>query len=126
MARNKSAREKRQDRQRRARESQADPEYGAPGVTVHAVRNMDEAMVALFGPGPASDDWRQDVLGGKRLSVRLGRDGLTINGHLLTREMCEALQAERPDDAADFEYEKFQKMGRQMVPGMEMRRPAPL
>lgn len=114
----KRAKQARRDRRRR--------DCGIPDVTVHAVSTEAEAMVALFGPGPASDDWQLDVLGGKRLSVRLGRDGwLTINGHPLTREMCDALQAERPNEAADFEYDKFIAMGREMVPGLEMCRPAP-
>jgi hypothetical protein len=82
----KRAKQARRDRRNRA--------CGLPNVTVHAVSTEAEAMAALFGSGPVSDDWQQDVLGRKRLSVRLGPDGkLTINGHPLTREMCTALQA---------------------------------
>jgi hypothetical protein len=114
-------------RAKQARRDRRNRDCGHPDVTVHAVSNEAEAMAALFGPGPASDDWQQDVLGRKRLSVRLGPDGeLTINGHLLTREMCAALQAERPDEpAANFEYDAFMDMRRGMVPGLEMCRPEP-
>ncbi|MEV0938733.1 hypothetical protein AB0J05_49740 [Streptomyces phaeochromogenes] len=115
----KRAKQARRDRRRR--------DFDRPGMTLHAVSTPEQAEAALFGPGPASDDWRQDVLGRQALSVRLGRDGnLTINGHLLTREMCAELQAERPDEpAADFEYDTFMDMRREMIPGLEMRRPAP-
>lgn len=113
MARNKSAR-------RRARGSRE------CSISVHAVRTVDEAITALYGPGPESDDWRDDVLGYKDLSVRLSLNGgLTINGHPLTPEVCEALQQERPDEAHDFDHGKFVQMGRRMIPGLEMRRPAP-
>ncbi|WP_327170028.1 hypothetical protein [Streptomyces subrutilus] len=113
-------------RAKQARRDQRRRDCGAPAVTVHAVSNPAEAMAALFGPGPASDDWRQDVLGGKRLSLRPGPDGtLRINGHPVTPEMCEALQAERPHDAADFDYETTLAMGRNMPPGLEYCRPAP-
>ncbi|MGC3004659.1 hypothetical protein ACPF8X_41355, partial [Streptomyces sp. G35A] len=89
----KRAKQARRDRRRR--------DCGMPDVTLHAVSTPAEVMAALFGPGPASDDWRQDVLGGKRLSLRPGPDGtLRINGHPVTSEMCAALQAERPHEAA--------------------------
>ncbi|MFF5977191.1 hypothetical protein ACFY7C_37465 [Streptomyces sp. NPDC012769] len=99
---------------------------GIPDVTVHAVSTPDQVLTALFGPGPATDDWRQDVLGGKRLSLRLDVAGrMTINGHVLTPEICAALQAERPDEAKDFDYATLAAMGNGMPPGLEMCRPAP-
>ena len=115
----KGRKQARRDRRRR------DDEYGRPGMTMHMVRTRAEALVALYGTGPASNDWRSDILG-KRLSLRLRQDGkLAINGHLLTRQMCAELQKERPDEAADFDYDRLQEMGRDMFPGLEMRRPAP-
>jgi hypothetical protein len=97
-----------------------------PGLTMHAVSTASEVMAALYGLGPVSDDWRQDVLG-QPLSLRLGPDGaLMINGHPLTREMSAALQAERPDEPAEnLDYDYLMDMGRQMFPGLEMRRNAP-
>jgi hypothetical protein len=119
-------REEKRKKQARRDRRRRDDEYGKPGMTMHVVRTEEEALAALYGPGPASNDWRADVLGRKRLSLRLRRDGkLAINGHLLTREMCAALQKERPDDAKDFDFDTLREMGRDMVPGLEMRRPAP-
>ncbi|MFJ9752771.1 hypothetical protein [Streptomyces chartreusis] len=72
---------------------------------------------------PASDEWRRDVLGGKPLTIRIEADGqITINGHPLTREMCAALQAERPYEAADFDYDIFINISRGKVPGLSWRR----
>jgi hypothetical protein len=97
-----------------------------PDATGHIVSTVAEAELALYGPGPASDDWQQDVLGRKPLSLRLDRNAvLRINGHPLTEEMCAALAAERPTEAKDFNHARLTAMSRDMVPGLEMRRPAP-
>jgi hypothetical protein len=97
-----------------------------PNATAHVVSTAEEAELALYGPGPACEDWRQDVLGRKALSLRLDRNAvLRVNGHPLTEEMCAALAAERPTEARDFDFAKLIAMGRDMAPGLEMRRPAP-
>ncbi|MEU8030679.1 hypothetical protein AB0C13_18845 [Streptomyces sp. NPDC049099] len=92
---------------------------GSPAVTVHEVRTLEDlqAVMAKMMPEPKTGDWRPDVLGAETLSIQPGPDGWPLlNGHPLTREMCAALQAERPDQAQDFVYEDIVEMARIMGP----------
>ncbi|WP_346136323.1 hypothetical protein [Streptomyces carpaticus] len=84
--------------------------------TVSTPAELDDALAAVF-PRPASGGWREDVLGAASLSLRVGEDGWPLlNGHRVTQEMCAALQRERPEEAADFEYEHLVAMAEVMGP----------
>jgi hypothetical protein len=66
---------------------------------------MDRVISALI-PGPATGDWRADVLGHDTISLRPTADGwVQINGHRVTPEMCEAIQEARPQEAQNFTWE---------------------
>lgn len=94
-----SAKQARRDR--RLREASR----GAPAVTVREVRTADDVRDALsvMLPQPKTGDWRPDVIGVDNLSLQAGYDGWPlINGHRATKEMCAALQADRPEQAGDF------------------------
>ncbi|GAA0925043.1 hypothetical protein [Streptomyces thermoalcalitolerans] len=121
MGRNKSARQQRQDRQRRARQARAQA-TAEPLVTFHQVSTPEEVAAALeqMLPTPKSGDWRPDVLGQDRLSMQPGPDGWPlINGHRVTEEMCAALRAERPEQAAYFQYEDLVEMAQAMGPEVD-------
>ncbi|MFJ7023475.1 MULTISPECIES: hypothetical protein [unclassified Streptomyces] len=86
-------------------------------ATVHEVRSPDDVLdvLAAIVPHPKSGDWRPDVLGADKLSLRTGSDSWPLlNGHRVTEEMCAALQAERPEQAGDFVFEDLVAMGREM------------
>lgn len=113
MGRNaKRAKQARRDKQRRE-----DARRRGPSVTVHEVRTPDDLRAALAKmiATPKSGDWRPDVLGQNSLSMQPGPDGWPlINGHRVTREMCQALQAERPDQAGHFTYEDIVAMAQEL------------
>jgi hypothetical protein len=115
MGRNaKRAKQARRDKQRRE-----DARRRGPSVTVHEVRTPDDlrATLAKMIATPKSGDWRPDVLGQNSLSMQPGPDGWPlINGHRVTREMCQALQAERPDQAGHFTYEDIVAMAQELGP----------
>jgi hypothetical protein len=68
-------------------------------------------------PQPKTGDWRPDVISVDKLSLQVGSDGWPlINGHRVTEEMCAALQADRPDQAADFVFGDLVAMAREMGP----------
>ncbi|MFE5773693.1 hypothetical protein ACFQ7O_35665 [Streptomyces sp. NPDC056485] len=87
-----------------------------PRVSAAAEAAVTEALGLMF-PAPVSTDWRADVLGAETLSMRAGRDGWPLmNGHRVTEEMCEALQAERPEEAHDFQFADLVAMAEMMGP----------
>ncbi|MFC9183316.1 hypothetical protein ACFTZJ_21905 [Streptomyces globisporus] len=73
--------------------------------------------LAMLLPNPKGGDWRPDVIGAESLSLKVGFDGWPLlNGHRVTEEMCAALQADRPEQAADFVFEDLVAMAREIGP----------
>jgi hypothetical protein len=107
----KRAKQARRDRRKR------DGSGEMPSVTVRALRTEAEvraAMETLF-PTAKTGDWRPDVLGQESLSMQPDSGGRPLlNGHLVTREMCDVLQAERPEVAGDFVYDDIVALAKSM------------
>lgn len=106
---------------KRAKQARRDQRkrHNMPPVTVHEVRteaDLTDALAKML-PTPKTGDWRPDVLGQDTLSMQPGMDGWPlINGHRVTREMCQALQAERPHQAKEFVYEAIVEMAEVLGP----------
>ncbi|MGW9460890.1 hypothetical protein ACWG5N_33630 [Streptomyces globisporus] len=110
---------KRAKQARRDRRLRDTSRTGAPSATVHEVRTPDDLRdaLAMFLPNPKGGDWRPDVIGAENLSLKVGFDGWPLlNGHRVTEEMCAALQADRPEQAADFVFEDLVAMAREIGP----------
>jgi hypothetical protein len=109
----KRAKQARRDKRRR------DTSRTAPAVTFHDVstpEDLHEALSVML-PKPKSEDWRADVIGADKLSLQAGPDGWPLlNGHRVTKEMCTALQADRPEQAADFVFEDLVALSTEMGP----------